>query len=194
MSRTVLPLVTGDISQFAKALRAQLSHVQGLPSHVQLLNMICRAAGQGNYQSFRANAISMPAAEPHNKAVITELQKPPFDVKAIQRVARCFGADRRLLRWPARRSDQVLALWGLWASIPSQTRMSEREVSSQIRQLHQFGDHALLRRELCDLGLLVRTPDGSIYRRVEKPLPEGVATLLVALGAAKPARTNLGEA
>ena len=107
------------------------------------------------------------------------------DQKLVQRVARCFDAEGRLTRWPARRSDQILALWGLWSSIPARTRMSEMEVSSQIRQLHLFGDHALLRRELCDLGLMVRTPDGRIYRRVEKPLPEDVTALLKAMGTQK---------
>ena len=180
MSRTILPLATSDISQFAKALRTQLSHAEGVPSHVQLLNMICRAAGHGNFQSFRAGAIDAVAAAPAPTA-LAEPPKPALDRKPIERVARCFDNESRLTRWPARRADQVLALWGLWASIPSRTRMSEQEVSGLIRQLHLFGDHALLRRELCDLGLMARTPDGRIYRRVEKPLPDEASALLAML-------------
>lgn len=183
MSRTVLPLATSDISQFAKALRAQLSHADGLPSHVQLLNMICRAAGHGNFQSFRAKlvAASTPDVAPEKP------EEPALDLKRIQRAARCFDADGRLLRWPSRRSDQILALWGLWALLPPRIPMSEREVSDRIKELHHFGDHAILRRELCNLGLMVRTPDGRVYRRVEKPLPGAVAVLFGELGAQRAA-------
>lgn len=181
MSRTLLPLVASDISQFAKALRAQLSIAEGVPSHVQMLNMICRAAGHGNFQSFRAGTLGEASTERSPDAAPQPLRST-VDMKLVQRVRRCFDLEGRLIRWPARRADQVLALWGLWASIPSRTRMSEQEVSNQIRQLHLFGDHALLRRELCDLGLMVRTPDGRIYRRVEKPLPEDVEALLAGLG------------
>ena len=183
MSRTVLPLAASDISQFAKALRAQLSHADGVPSHVQLLNMICRAAGHGNFQSFRAATIAPQVAGSTSDAAPEEQKEPALDLKRIQRAARCFDAEGRLLRWPSRRSDQILALWGLWASLPARIRMSEREVSDRIKELHHFGDHAILRRELCNLGLMVRTRDGRIYRRVEKPLPGAVAVLLGELGA-----------
>lgn len=182
MSRTVLPLATSDISQFAKALRAQLGHADGIPSHVQLLNMICRAAGHVNFQSFRAMAVASQNAITTPDAAPEEQDTPALDLKRIQRAARCFDAEGRLLRWPSRRSDQILVLWGLWASLPSRIRMSEREVSDRIKELHHFGDHAILRRELCNLGLMVRTPDGRIYRRVEKPLPGAVAVLLGELG------------
>ena len=187
MSRTVLPLATSDISQFAKALRAQLSHADGVPSHVQLLNMICRAAGHGNFQSFRAVATAPGIASPLPDVAPEAKEEPALDLKRIQRAARCFDAQGRLLRWPSRRSDQILALWGLWASLPARIRMSEREVSDRIKELHHFGDHAILRRELCNLGLMVRTPDGRIYRRVEKPLPGAVTVLFGELGAQRAA-------
>jgi hypothetical protein len=187
MSRTILPLASSDISQFTKALRAQLSHADGVPSHVQLLNMICRAAGHGNFQSFRAMTIAPQAAGPTSDAAPEEQREPALDLKRIQRAARCFDAEGRLLRWPSRRSDQILALWGLWASLPARIRMSEREVSDRIKELHHFGDHAILRRELCNLGLMVRTRDGRVYRRVEKPLPGAVAVLFGELGAQRAA-------
>jgi hypothetical protein len=190
MSRTVLPLTASDISQFAKALRTQLSHAEGVPSHVQLLNMICRASGHGNFQSFRATATAPQAASSVADVVSEQQEKPALDLRRIQRAARCFDAEGRLLRWPSRRSDQVLALWGLWASLPARIRMSEREVSDRIKALHLFGDHAILRRELCNLGLMVRTPDGRIYRRVEKPLPGAVAVLFGELAAQRAAAAD----
>lgn len=190
MSRTALPLTTSDISHFAKALRAQLSQAEGIPSHVQLLNMICRASGYGNFQTFRANATAPQAANSMQHTEPAQQEESALDLRRIQRVARCFDAQGRLLRWPSRRSDQILALWGLWASLPARIRMSEREVSDRIKVLHHFGDHAILRRELCNFGLMVRTPDGRIYRRVEKPLPGAVAVLLRELAAQKAAAAH----
>lgn len=42
---------------------------------------------------------------------------------------------------------------------------SEAQINQILKENHTFGDHALLRRELCDAGFLFRTPDGQIYRR-----------------------------
>ena len=51
-----------------------------------------------------------------------------------------------------------------------------------MRDRHLFGDHALLRRELCDMGLLSRTPNGSVYRRIERPMPPDAAIVARKLG------------
>ena len=41
-----------------------------------------------------------------------------------------------------------------------------------------FGDHVLIRRELVNMGLLTRTPDCRVYRRMEKrPPPEARALI-----------------
>ena len=51
--------------------------------------------------------------------------------------------------------------------------LPEEELNRLLRAAHLFGDHALLRRELCDRGLVARTKDGREYRRVERqPSPE----------------------
>jgi len=42
---------------------------------------------------------------------------------------------------------------------------TEREVNEVLSAWHAFGDHSLLRRALCDAGLLKRLPDGSRYWR-----------------------------
>lgn len=69
MTRTILPMAVADISAFAKSLRDQIvKHKPGNDGpgpastnpacigHVELLNMIARAAGFRNYQHFRADA------------------------------------------------------------------------------------------------------------------------------------------
>ncbi len=77
---------------------------------------------------------------------------PPVDHAAIARLARNFDDRGRLARWPSKQSQQQ----------------------------HTFGDHALLRRELCNYGLVERPIDGSAYERVEKkPPPEAAALIRV---------------
>jgi len=171
MSRTAIPFQTEDVSSLAKALRAQLLGREGVPGHVELLNMLARASGRRNFQQLRAEpsapspAQATPAAE-------------PADQRALERLLRCFGPNGRLLRWPARRGDQVLALWVLWSKIPARQEFSEQEISSLLRDLHDFGDHAILRREMAESRLLFRSPDCRVYRRIERAPPATAAALI----------------
>lgn len=173
MSREAIPYHAPDVSSLARSLRSQLLERESIPGHVEFLNMLARAAGARNFQQFRAGAAaSAPSAVSDAGPLVAE----PIDPKRLERVRRCFGPDGRLLRWPAKRTDQVLALWALWSKLPSRTDLSEQEISDRLRALHDFGDHALLRRELYDARLVQRTPDGRTYRRVEKvPLAEAAA-------------------
>ena len=170
MSRTVIPLQTQDVSSFAKALRAQLVARAAPPSHVELLNMLARAVGRRNFQDLRAQADQAPSAELEPREVA--------DLAAVERVARCFGPEGRLTRWPARRGGQILALWVLWSKLPAREEATEKQISDQLKTLHDFGDHALLRRELIELGLFSRTPDCRAYRRIEQAPPVTAAALI----------------
>ena len=171
MSRTVIPLQTQDISSFAKALRAQLVARTSAPSHVELLNMLARAVGRRNFQDLRAQVdeTSPPSAPAPRETA---------DFAVLERVARCFGPEGRLIRWPAKRGDQVLALWVLWSKLPPREESTERQISDQLKTLHDFGDHALLRRELIELGLFFRTPDCRAYRRIEQAPPVTAVALI----------------
>lgn len=107
--------------------------------------------------------------------------EPPSDrviEKRIARTARCFDANGRLLRWPSRRADQELALWIVWSQLPADGQLSELEINAMLRTWHDYEDYVLLRRELCELDLLRRTPDGRIYRRVAHDMPADAAALL----------------
>ncbi|SDG66589.1 DUF2087 domain-containing protein [Pelagibacterium luteolum] len=102
----------------------------------------------------------------------------PATRRRLSRAARCFSADGRLQRWPSKRSDQELALWVIWSQMPGDGQLSELDVNAMLRTWHDFEDYVLLRRELCELDLLRRTPDGAIYRRVSHDLPQDAETLL----------------
>jgi hypothetical protein len=164
MSKTCIPFSTGDISALARSLRDQLAQADGAPSHLAMLNMLARAAGYRNFQSLRAKA--------------EQRTEPAVDVAQLQRLARYFDSQGRLKSWPAKSSLQTPCLWVMWSKLPAGESLSEQRLNQAIRALHLFGDHALIRRELCDREMLARTADGREYRRVEQaPSPEGLALI-----------------
>lgn len=173
MSRICIPFSTGDISALARSLRDQLSRSDGLPGHVELLNMLARAVGHRNFQSLRAQQ-----AATGNRTVPQQPEPEPVDSAQVQRLARYFDKEGRLVSWPAKTSLQAPCLWVLWSKLPSGDSLTEDELNRRLRANHLFGDHALLRRELCDQDLVTRTADGRQYRRVERqPSPEGLALI-----------------
>ncbi|TNC14352.1 DUF2087 domain-containing protein [Methylobacterium terricola] len=173
MPRDPIPFTTGDVSALAKSLRAQWTAratQSQVPSHVEMLNMLARAAGHRNFQQFRARGDHRP---PEDRPEPAEA-----DPAAVMRAARHFDPQGRLQRWPAQRSIQDLCLWGLWARIPAGRAFDERQISDVLTALHRFGDPAILRRTLCHIGLMTRSLDGRDYRRIERaPSPEGAALI-----------------
>ena len=94
-----------------------------------------------------------------------------IDPKRLERVWRCFDDKGRLQRWPNKRSEQELALWIVWSQLPDDMRMNELEFSTLLRRWHDFNDHAVLRRDLFDMGLVRRTPTGSVYSKAHPDVP-----------------------
>lgn len=72
----------------------------------------------------------------------------------------------------------MLVLAVVWSYLPDDVQMSEPEVSSMLRDWHDYEDYALLRRELCDLNMLRRTPNGRVYRKVSGELPAEAKALV----------------
>lgn len=101
-----------------------------------------------------------------------------IDTKRLASVARCFDATGRLQRWPSKRADQLLVLAVVWSYLPDDVQVSEPEVSSMLRDWHDYDDYALLRRELCDLDMLRRTPNGRVYRKVAGEMPAEARALV----------------
>ncbi len=100
-----------------------------------------------------------------------EPMNQPIQQKHITRVARCFDAKGRLQRWPSKRSEQLLVLWVVWWQLPGDQQMSEMELNGLLKGWHDYEDYALLRRELVDLDLMRRTPDGRVYRKISQTIP-----------------------
>jgi hypothetical protein len=175
MTRTQLAYEVGDVSTAAKSLRAQLQKLERLPSHVELLNMLARAAGFRNFQHFRADVLARTPSVPPDGLNI--------DLARIERAARHFDPEGRLLRWPARESHAILCLWVLWSRLPGGESFNEIEISELLDGWHSFDDRALLRRALVDYGLVNRTIDGRKYVRVSQKPPAELGLLLKLVGA-----------
>ncbi len=171
MSRIPLPYVVGDISALARSLKTQLDGRESMPGHLELLNMLARAAGARNFQHFRAQAkarASLGAPPPPE----------PADPVRVRRTARHFDATGALVRWPGKFSERQTCLWVLWSRLPARQIMGEKQVNQALNEHHRFGDYALLRRELVDGGWLVRTANGAEYRRVEREPPADALALI----------------
>ncbi|MCA3745209.1 DUF2087 domain-containing protein [Phenylobacterium sp.] len=173
MPRTFLPFAVDDISALARSLRLQLAARTGTPGHVEMLNMLARAAGARNFQQLRAQTASSPAPS---------APEPEPDLALVERTARRFDAEGRLASWPAKTSLQSLALWGLWSRIPAETVFSEVGFNQRLNAISQIGDPALLRRSMVHAGLVSRTDDCRDYRRIERGPPPDARALIRRLG------------
>ena len=184
MSRQAIPYIADDVSVLARALKRELARFdeeekgKAGPGHVDLLNMLARAGGYRNFQHMKAQADARERLD----RPLPQIADAAVDYVQIARVARYFDADGKLARWPAKHSHRVLCLWVLWSRLEPRHVYSEAEINRALNAEHLFGDHALLRRDLCDLGLMVRRPDGSEYRRIERAPPADAAALIGHVG------------
>lgn len=176
MSRTQIPFFTPDLSSLTRHLGAQLRSHEGAPSHLELMNMLARAAAFRNYQHLRAAHAAQGRLDAAPPAEVT-------DFALVERALRCFDTQGRLKAWSSRRPVQMLCLWPLWAALPAETDLHEREINARLGAVHSFGDPALLRRELRGLGLVDRDPAGTRYRRVERRPPPEARDLIRRVGA-----------
>lgn len=159
MPRQMIPLTHADLSSFARNLSGQLAAHEGAPSHLQLMNMLARAAGYRNLQQMRASAAAGGRLATRSEA--------PADLRQVERALHQFDDEGRLRHWPAKRQMRALCLAALWARLPAARLMTEKEVNACLDAAHLFADPAQLRRELVSEGLLSRNRDGSDYRRIE---------------------------
>ena len=183
MTRLLVPLATPDVSAFTKTLKSFLDerHSTGkpLPSHVELLNLLARAAGSRNFATLKASALTAAARQlspapdpaspqPGGSAVNLSTLSPTVRKALLQ-----FDEAGRLIRLPSKLSVQQMTTWALWTQFTARRKYTEKEVNAVIKAHHTFGDHATLRRELINMNLLGRKSDCSEYwKEPRRPEPE----------------------
>lgn len=162
MTRQLVPLHAPDISAFAKSLKTQLdarpAEGPSAPSHLELLNMLARAAGHRNFQAFKA---SPPPTEALATAPVTADRSTLSQM--VRKTLMQFDAAGRLVRLPNKFSVQQMAMWALWTRFVVRRKYTEKEVNLILNAHHTFGDPATLRRELVNMKLLSRKSDCSQY-------------------------------
>ena len=177
MTREAIPLFVPDVATFTRALGRSLVERHAVkstpPGHVELLNLLARAAGRRSYQGLRA-AARLPSAA----AALDAAPAAPALTPAARKVLTQFDARGRLVRWPRKFSVQRLAMWVLWTQFDGKRVYAEREVNEIIRRWHTWGDHVTLRRELINHQLLARKSDCSEYRKLPARPDEEVRWLL----------------
>lgn len=173
MTRQPVPLHAPDISAFAKSLNAQLdarfADSKPTPSHVELLNMLARAAGHRNFQAFKA-APTPPVTSPAPAVMPADLSTlSPMVRKTLMQ----FDVAGRLVRLPNKFSVQQMAMWAMWSHFVVRRKYTEKEVNLILNAHHTFGDPATLRRELVNMKLLSRKSDCSQYwKEPQRPSDE----------------------
>jgi hypothetical protein len=163
MPREAVSFVVPDLSLFARSLARALAEREDAkqPGHVEMLNLIARAAGHRNVQALQA-ALKAPAAP-----LADEDREPPTPLtENARRTLKQFDSRGRLVRWPSKFSIQKLAMWVLWTRFDSRRVYSEKQVNAVLMDANAFGDHVTLRRELVDHRLLARKSDCSEYRKL----------------------------
>ena len=174
MPRTPLALEVSDLSGFARSLRTNLNALEHRPSHAEMLNLVTRAAGYRNFQHFRADAGGRPT--------VPIDAEPALDRRRVEKVARHFDGKGRMVTWPSRTRQQELCAWLLWTRVPEGRIFTERQFSDFLNDWHLFGDAAILRRMMVEMGLVSRTQDGRESIRIEQQPPAELGALLARLG------------
>jgi hypothetical protein len=173
MARELTSFVVDDLSSFARKLGQSLAARQtlepGTPGHVELLNLIARAAGFRNVQALKA----VPPQAPQARVAL------PLSDNA-RRTLMQFDGEGRLVRWPTKFTIQRMAMWILWTHFDAKRIYRERDVNAILKAANAFGDHVTLRRELVDHRLLSRTSDCAEYRKVAARPDDEVRALLTA--------------
>lgn len=179
MSKPVLPFSARDISGVARSLKEQLVASAHPPGHVELLNMLARSVGCRNFQHFRSQAVARSRPDiPIPSDLPVEPPAEPVDLARVKRLMRYFDHEGRMRHWPSKASHQEACLWVLWSKLPHKHVFTESQINQWLRSHHPAGDHALLRRWLCDYDMMKRTPDGREYRRVERRPPAEARVLI----------------
>ena len=177
MPREAVSFVVPDLSAFARSLARALAEREATerPGHVEMLNLIARAAGHRNLQALRASR-EAPAAP-----LADEDRLPPLPLTDNARKAlRQFDTRDRLVRLPTKYSVLKLTLWVLWTRFELHRAYTEKEVNAVLKEANGFDDHVTLRRELVEHDLLTRKSDCSEYRKLPARPDDEARALLTA--------------
>lgn len=82
-------------------------------------------------------------------------------------INRFLDKDSRLITWPKKHDNKILALEYLVSKFGFNKTYTEKEVNEILNTWHTFADWPLLRRGLVDAGLMSRDKNGYAYQRLK---------------------------
>jgi hypothetical protein len=187
MSRQAVPFAVPDLAAFARALGAALTERHARkpepPGHVEMLNLLARAAGHRNIQALRAAVPIATTAAPATPATPAANAAKTLTDNARKALGQ-FDDAGRLMRWPVKYSVQRLVMWTMWSRFDAKRSYTEPEVNAVLKDAQTFGDHVTLRRELINHRLMSRERDCTDYRKLPVR-PDDEARALLAAWRAK---------
>jgi hypothetical protein len=81
----------------------------------------------------------------------------------MESLSKLLDKDGCIVRWPKKQEEREEVLKYFAAKYEEGKHYTEMEVNAILKQWHKFNDHPMLRRELVNLGILNRSPDGRDY-------------------------------
>jgi len=119
------------------------------------------------YRAYVAD-LDKPLEEPadviNDTTWIDPLPLSPEDKKIVAE----YTVSGRLTRFPSKEKRWLAILRWLATRFEPGRRYSEREVNVVLTDVHLFGDHCTLRRELVEMKMLERTDGGAEYRKLPR--------------------------
>lgn len=78
-------------------------------------------------------------------------------------IAKLLDPAGALIRWPKKQEEREECLKYLASKFSKERKYTEMEVNAILKQWHKFNDHPMLRRDMVNVGILDRAPDGKEY-------------------------------
>ena len=81
----------------------------------------------------------------------------------MEKIQKLLDPKGALVRWPKHPDERAACLEYFATKIEIGKKYKEMEINMILKQWHTFNDHPMLRRELVNVGILDRSPDGKEY-------------------------------
>jgi hypothetical protein len=141
MTRLLVPFSTPDVSAFTKTLKSFLDerHANGKapPSHVELLNLLARAAGMRNFATLKQVVQAAPHSDKvqptrinsENNEAVNAVNLASMSA-TVRKALIQFDDAGRLVRLPNKLSVQQMTMWALWTQFAANRKYTEKEVNA----------------------------------------------------------------
>lgn len=95
------------------------------------------------------------------------MKRREINLKSQVELTKFLDKSGKITQLPQKKKLRAKILCYLAEKFETNRNYTEKEVNVICEEWHTFGDYFILRRELIDLGLLCREPNGSWYWKPE---------------------------